>query len=62
MYQQLIDYKEKYKTTNVSQKFKEDPQLGIWVTKQRQNYRNKMMSKYRVDLLNSIQFVWDQKG
>ena len=62
MFRRLVGYKEKNKTAHNPQKFKEDPALGKWVEKQRERYKKELISKDRVDLLNSIQFVWDQNG
>jgi len=58
MFQRLVAYKEKHHTTNVPYRCKKDPQLGEWVANQRRNYREETVSKHRVDLLNSIHFVW----
>jgi hypothetical protein len=55
MYQRLVAYKAKYNTTLVPERYKEDPQLGLWVHHQRQCCKD----KDRIDLLNSIGFHWD---
>ncbi len=54
MYFQLVQYKMKYNTTSVPRNFKADPELGIWVSRQRSHCKQ----KERVDLLNNIGFVW----
>ena len=61
MYQQLVEYKHKHKTTLVSRRFKggNKSPLGNWVSRQRNsNNRNKLLSN-RYNLLQSIDFVWD---
>ena len=58
MFRQLVDYKEKHQTTNIPQKYKEDPQLVAWVSTQREAFNKEMISKHRMDLLDSIGFVW----
>eukprot|EP00536_Pseudo-nitzschia_multiseries_P018078 jgi/Psemu1/293328/fgenesh1_pg.2133_\ len=55
MYQRLVAYKNKHGTTMVPWRYKADPQLGNWVTKQ----RSRCKRKERVDQLNKIGFVWD---
>lgn len=55
MYKRLDVYKEKYKNTRVPGQYKADPQLGVWVFTQRQCCKE----KYRVDLLNNINFEWN---
>eukprot|EP00536_Pseudo-nitzschia_multiseries_P017739 jgi/Psemu1/226318/e_gw1.1778.15.1 len=55
MYQRLVEYKERYRTTRVPQTYKADPQLGRWVATQRQRCKK----KERVELLNTIGFVWN---
>jgi len=58
MFRQLVDYKEKHQTTHVSKYSKEDPQLELWITNQRACYRKNKISKYRMDLLDGVGFVW----
>jgi len=57
MYHRLVAYKEKYETTCVPKKCEEDPQLGLWVRRQRQYCKDEK----RVDLLEDIDFVWNTK-
>jgi hypothetical protein len=59
IFHRLISYKKQYNSTIVLCKYKADPKLGIWVMNQRKLYKNKILSDYREDLLNSIGFVWD---
>ena len=54
MYGRLVAYKNKYNTTCVPKKWKEDPQLTTWVNTQ----RHRCKDKNRTDLLNNIGFEW----
>ena len=58
MFRRLVAYKEQHGNTNVSSTYKEDQLLGLWVWEQRKTYKKEMVSKYQVDRLNSISFVW----
>ena len=55
MYKRLIAYKEKYMTTLVPNRWKEDLQLGAWVCKQRRFCTR----EDRIDRLNDVGFIWD---
>lgn len=58
-YQRLVEYKKIHGDTKVPQK---DPQLGIWVKKQRHYHRtNQHITEERIALLNSIGFDWGEK-
>ena len=59
MYKRLIDYKNFHGTTNVKVRDEEDPQLGMWVSNQRRDFKNKKILSEREGLLNSIGFDWD---
>ena len=61
MYQQLVIYKNKYKSTHVPQIKKDGNRsfLGSWVNRQRHNYKKNKLLEERYDLLHSIDFVWD---
>ena len=41
-------------------KFERD--IAVWVTRQRKSYKKNKLLKDRIDKLNSIEFVWDQKS
>jgi hypothetical protein len=62
--QQLIEYKNRTGNTLVPKRYKENPALGNWVNKQRQNYRKFVLNqptsltKRQVDILNELQFCW----
>ena len=59
MYQKLVVYQKLHKNTAVPRKYEKDPQLGQWVSNQRQNYKNDALQPGRFDLLNSINFIWE---
>ena len=56
MYERLVTYKKKYKSTCVPTSYEDDPDLAIWVNNQR---NKKELAKDRINRLNSIGFVWD---
>eukprot|EP00985_Skeletonema_marinoi_P026725 scaffold20968_cov120-Skeletonema_marinoi.AAC.4 len=58
MLQQLKQYKDKHGNTLVPQNYPDNPQLGKWVDKQRQNRQNNKLATERIDKLNEIDFVW----
>jgi hypothetical protein len=58
MYQRLMRYKSKYGNCRVSQRSKEDPQLGDWVAKQRYRHKKGLLSEERIKRLNEIGFSW----
>ena len=66
-FQRLLDYqkqhlkegKQKSTSTVVPQHYPKDPQLAVWVKEQRQNRKNGILPGERVELLDSIGFVWD---
>ena len=59
MYQRLVAYKKDHKDTKVPRHYKEDPQLGCWVSTQHRAHRDKKITEERKRLLNSISFVWE---
>ena len=59
MYQKLVAYKKKHKSTNVPLKYQTDPKLGSWVSTQRKSYNKKVLSIDRINHLELIDFVWD---
>jgi hypothetical protein len=62
MFKKLVLYKHQHQNTMVPRNYKEDPSLGQWVRKQRHSYKYKKdkLSSNRIDLLNSIDFVWER--
>jgi hypothetical protein len=61
MYEKLVAYKKQYRSTKVPQHYMEDPQLGKWINKQRVRYKKSELTDKRMELLNSINFVWSMK-
>ena len=55
MYDRLVAYKKKYKSTCVPES---DGCLGRWINGQRTRHRNKQLSQYRINRLETIGFVW----
>ncbi|OEU10677.1 hypothetical protein FRACYDRAFT_193357, partial [Fragilariopsis cylindrus CCMP1102] len=59
MFRRLVSYKNQHNSTVVLRYHTTDPELGSWVHNQRTNYKNNSMSDHRVNLFNSIGFVWN---
>jgi len=65
MYQRLVAYKEKNNSTLVLREYKEEAELGEWVTNQRTLFRsldddgNRLIYEHRAKLLDDIGFVWE---
>jgi len=62
MYQRLVTYKAEHNDIAVPRRYKEDPQLGIWVYAQRIAYRNNKMTERHKHLVESVGFEWDGKA
>ena len=58
MFQNLIEYKRQHKNTTVTQKYDEDPKLGLWVSCQRMKYKHDKLLPSRYALLNPVRFEW----
>ncbi|OEU18116.1 HA-domain-containing protein [Fragilariopsis cylindrus CCMP1102] len=59
-FQCLVAYKKEYNSTTVPKAYKvNDLNLGIWVQRQRKNFRNDELSEERINHLESIGFVWN---
>jgi hypothetical protein len=61
MFQKLVVYNGMYKNTIIPSRYGEDPKLGLWVSTLRKAYRKDELNPNRVDLLNSINFIWEGK-
>lgn len=59
MFGDLERYKERFGDCNVHHKWKENPQLGRWVHKQRERQRNGIISAERKTRLHALGFDWD---
>ncbi len=57
-YKELIEYKHEFGHCNVMRKCKRNRQLGRWVHKQRELFKNKALQEIRVAKLNQIGFAW----
>lgn len=66
-FQELSEYKEKHGDCMVPQKYAPNPSLGIWVNKQRMEYKllqdgeKSSMTPERLSALRSIGFVWAKR-
>lgn len=65
-YYELFQYQVSNGHTLVPKRYSQNPALGNWVNKQRQQYRNYIsmkkpcsLTKQRIDLLNEIGFCWN---
>jgi len=62
---ELIDYKIEFKHTNVPQRYAKNKPLGLWVKRQRCQYKlvkegkPSPLTKERIVLLNKLGFVWE---
>ena len=62
IYERLLAYKNKYKSTSVPTTFEVDGRrLGRWVDNQRRLYNINKLSEDRINQLNSIGFVWSSR-
>ncbi|SMQ86975.1 Superfamily II DNA or RNA helicase [Bacillus sp. OV166] len=53
-YEELILYNDRHGNCLVPERYKENPSLGIWVRKQRDNYKNGVLSLEKVERLNEL--------
>jgi len=63
LYARLVAYKDNYGSACVPQSYTADPQLGVWVDRQRLCYNNigdRKLSVVRRNRLNSIGFIWNK--
>ena len=58
MYNRLLAYRRRNKSTFVPAKYDTDPELRYWVSKQRSRYHKKLLATDRINRLESIEFVW----
>lgn len=61
MFDKLKSFKKLNGHCVVPQIYEEDKALGRWVNDQRNKYNKGTLSKERIDILNSVEFVWDKK-
>ena len=62
MFARLQQYREQHGDTLVPQRWKEDPSLADWVSKQRVTYNRGLVSTERIHRLEEIGFEWDPIG
>jgi hypothetical protein len=62
LYYQLVQYKEEFGDTLVPHQYEKNPSLGLWVGRQRNEYKADNLSVERIQKLNAIGFVWDSPG
>ncbi len=63
MFTMLKEYKDKHGNCNVPAKWKENKQLGVWVSSQRANYKKEIvLSKDQIKRLEDEGFAWERKG
>ena len=58
MYSKLVEFKNKFNTTNIPRKKIEYNPLRWWVQAQRDNYFNKKLTQLQIDKLIKIGFEW----
>ena len=59
MFAELMRYKERFGDCEVPDKWKENPQLGIWVGTQRIQQKRGTISANRKIQLDEVGFIWD---
>jgi hypothetical protein len=57
-FQQLLEYKEAFGDCHVPRDFRPNPQLGHWVHAQRRANKKEILTKERLEKMNSIGFDW----
>lgn len=61
MYQELLEFYEKYGHSRVPQKWPENPKLSNWTLVQRRAYAEGKMKEDRLKKLEALGFIWDFK-
>jgi superfamily II DNA or RNA helicase len=59
MFGLLVDYKRTHNDCRVPVRWRDNPQLGRWVDKQRQAKKDKRIGENRIGRLEELGFVWD---
>ena len=60
-FNELLAYKEKFGNCNVPNRWKENTSLGGWVANQRTYYKQRRLTKSRIERLTQIGFDWKTK-
>jgi hypothetical protein len=61
MLEKLEAYKREHNTCNVPKRWASDPKLGHWVHYQRTMRKGNKLCQERIDMLESIGFVWSER-
>jgi hypothetical protein len=62
MYGKLREYKEAYGNALIPQTYKACPELGIWVSRQRQMKKLGLLDEERIQALDLLGFVWSVRN
>lgn len=66
-FNELLEYKKHHGDCLVPQRYPQNPQLGVWVNKQRAEYKlfkegkKSSMTKERIQALESVGFIWAKR-
>jgi hypothetical protein len=60
-YDELKVYKSENGHCNIPQRWKANPELGMWVHRQRKFYKKGKLAEDRVKKLNKLEFQWKLK-
>jgi superfamily II DNA or RNA helicase len=55
----IVKFKGEHGHSRIARDYSSDPQLGIWVQSQRNNYSKRILSANRIARLEAIDFEWD---
>jgi hypothetical protein len=58
-FREIVEYKRTHAHCNVAMGWPENPQLAIWVARQRQFRRKRRLSGARIERLSNLGFVWN---
>jgi hypothetical protein len=58
-FSEIVEYKRTHAHCNVAMGWPENPQLAIWVARQRQFMRKGRLSRARIKRLSNLGFVWN---
>jgi DNA repair exonuclease SbcCD ATPase subunit len=58
-YTELVEYKREFGNCCVPRRYKTNPKLGCWVSKQRQLFKSNQLAEHRIAELNEIGFTWE---